>query len=219
MSVSADPRKTLSGTSFPAVTFASLPAAANSTGLIYRVTDVGENGALLISNGTRWRPVSGRTVLKTLAATVSGLTNTEAISLQALIPAGLLQTPDMLRVRFASGKSGTTDTGNVTIRMGTAGTTSDTAITGISNQSLIQAGNQCVGVEYELKVVSATSVVRCGYAGNLSGTTGQSAGSFTAATTVTDMSANALYLSLAHLSGGATNTLTLHSASIEWVTP
>ena len=46
----------------PSYPFASLPPAAGNGGLIAAVSDIG-NGALFVSNGTRWRPANGHAML------------------------------------------------------------------------------------------------------------------------------------------------------------
>ena len=47
----------------PSCAFASLPAAASSTGLIYKVTDAGISGSLWMSNGTTWVPTCGQVLM------------------------------------------------------------------------------------------------------------------------------------------------------------
>ena len=51
------------GVVYAASTFASLPAPASVTGQIFFVSDVGKNGSLWRSNGTKWVLVQGETVL------------------------------------------------------------------------------------------------------------------------------------------------------------
>lgn len=54
-------------TVYPTITFANLPAASANTGRIYNVSDVGVNGSLWQSNGTKWAPLNG-TILLGLAS-------------------------------------------------------------------------------------------------------------------------------------------------------
>jgi hypothetical protein len=204
-------------TAFTATTFGALPAcAAGTNGSIYRATDIGDApGALLICNGTRWKPLSGRARLGTLAAPVTGLTNTESISLQALMPAAAFAVNDHIEIWIAANKSGTTDTGSVTIRMGTSGTTADAAI--YSAIQVMTAANQTSGIAAVIKLTAATTAQRIGGTA-LTGSYGGGGGSTPAGVTISNIS-NPLYVDVAMLSGGATNTVGLYSAYIDWIAP
>jgi hypothetical protein len=201
--------------------FASLPAASLSTYKTALATDIGANGTMLRSNGTRWLTSHGSAVLKGLGAPVTGIANSETNVLQTLLPAGSWQTNDTLRLWIAPTKSGTTDTCNLTVRIGTAGTTGDTAITGLSAYVTLVAGTVGGGSIYDIKLISATSAQRMGTtATGISGYNGGSgSGSLIAATTITDASANALYISINLASSGATNTVGVNAAQIQLITP
>jgi hypothetical protein len=206
--------------SVPSLTYATLPAAnAVPAGTVVRATNLGEHGTLLISTGTRWRTLTGEATLKQLGNAVSGIANSENIVLQTLLPAGSWQTNDVIRIKNLSvSKSGTTDTGNLTVRVGTAGTTADTAITGISALTAVIAANQSFGAVYDIKLVSATSALKLG--GNtVAPFAGGSTAAAAAATAITDASANALYVSVGLASSGATNTVGIQSGQIALVTP
>lgn len=217
--VAPDSGKTLLG-GIVSTTWANKPTSAASTQL-YLMSDVGSSGTIMRYNGTRWRPLAGEAQLATLSAAVTGITNSETIVLQTLIPAGAWQTNDSILVWLATTKSGTTDTGNLSIRVGTAGTTADTAITGYSAFSIMATGSQSGAGLYEIKLASATSALKVGNAAAATHAY-QSSGSSTAAvvaTTITDASANALYVSIGLASSGATNTLTAQSGRIQLITP
>lgn len=194
-------------------------SASGVTNALYFATDVGENGTLFQWNGTRWRVLNGTGALKTLGASASGITNSETIVLQASLPAGSWQTNDLIRIRDLSiSKSGTTDTGNLSIRIGTAGTTADTVVTGASALGIISAANTTYGGEFELKLVSATSAQKTGNSGSAPFAGGNST-TLPAATTISDASANALFITATLASTGVTNTLAIQSGRIELVTP
>lgn len=118
-------------------TFATLPATY-AVGQPVWVSDIGNavigaspaaaTGSLWAFNGAIWRPVGGMVTLAKLIVPVTGLTNVEAISAQIQLPAGFLKVGDLLEPWVAVTKSGTTDTGTFILRVGTAGTTADTAV-------------------------------------------------------------------------------------------
>lgn len=197
--------------------FGSLPAAASNSGVMYLVTDVGEGpGTLMISNGTRWKPVNGRAALKTLSAAVAGLTNSEVVSLQTLLPAGFLNVGDELELWIALAKSGATDTGTFRMRIGTAGTTGDTDV--VAHPSVpMTVNNLTYGSKFGFKVASATTTQRTG-AQNSSPYSGSQNTAPPAAVTISNVS-NALYISIGALSSGATNTITIQSCQINLITP
>jgi hypothetical protein len=196
----------------PSSVFASLPAAAGVSGQTYLVTDVGESpGTYLISNGTRWKPVNGRARLKTLGAAVSAISNVETIVTQAALPAALLAANDGFEVHYFGNKSGATDTFNLTVRMGTAGTTADTSLQGANSG----AAALSIGGRVGWKVASATSVQRDGQ--GLSDWNTANAVAAPAPTTISNIS-NALFITATIKSSSTTNTVGMAQAYIDWVT-
>lgn len=202
-------------------TWANLPAASSNSWAVTVASDLGTNGSLVASNGTRWRPVNGEATLKSLAAPVSGVANSDTLVLQALIPAGAWQAGDVVAVRhLAVNKSGTTDTALVTVRVGTAGTTGDTVITGLSAAQGLTAAMQAGGLDFDLRLISNTSAQRVGnVAAGAGGFGAGSASAESAATTISDASANALYVTVWIKSGGTTNTVGASSCQIQLITP
>jgi len=199
----------------------SFPAASYS-GYMVRVTDVGANGCYMVSNGTRWQQLQGQAILKGLGAAVSGIANSETIVLQTLLPANVWQVNDTIRVWLNVTKSGTTtDSLACRIRAGTAGTTADTAIYSSSGANLLATSNQSGGFIFDFKLASATSSQRVGDAAT------NQAGSYTAAVstaaaaavTITDASANALYISVSIFSSGVAETVAIQSGQIQHITP
>lgn len=217
--VSVDASKT--GAAFSTGTWANKPAAtAVPSGGLFFASDVGENGAFFQSNATRWRVLNGVASLKTMTTSPAAVAAAETIVLQAAIPSGAWQVGDTIRIRFTLSKSGATDTGSATVRVGTAGTTADTAITGLSARQIFGAASRSGGFEFEVKLVSATSAMNVGSTGaTTTSYSGGNASTVSATTAISDTSANALYVSLSVLSGGATDTLTVHTAGIYLVTP
>jgi len=217
MPVAVDASKTLL-TGIIATTWGNRPSSAGN-GQLYLFTDLGASGTLMRYANSRWRPLAGQAQLASLGAAVTGIANSETIVLQTLIPAGAWQNNDTLRIWFATIKSGATDNANITVRVGTAGTTADTAITGLSALAIMTATGRSVGGIFDINLVSATSAQKVG---SNSGGNGAYVGSQTAAaaaTTITDASANALYVSVSLASSSTNDTLTMQTAQIQLITP
>ncbi len=200
-------------------TWAAIGSAATAgNGATRLVTNLGENGTIMVSNGTRWRPLGGSAILKGLAVPASGIVAAETIVLQTLIPAALLQAGDTLRWWMTLNKSGTTDTLTLALRVGTAGTTSDTGISGVGGSAYLSAAQQSGGFTFDLNVVSATTIRKAGTGGAVTGYSGGSATAENVATTVSNVS-NALYATMTLASSGATNTVGASTAWVELLTP
>jgi hypothetical protein len=199
----------------PGSTFAKLPAVTTGNRLAL-VNDIGPAGfgSLWISDGTRWRLLGGRQVIAMLGAAVGSIANSETVVMQtaAALPAGSWQTNDVLRLSFTVNKSGTTDalTGNV--RIGTAGTTGDTAV--VSATTILAAANRSGTFQFDIKLVSATSAQRVGVA-----TTAQvSATAEVAAVTISSAATAALFVSFTILSSSTNDTVGITSGQIELIT-
>lgn len=199
--------------------WAARPTPIPASGTLYFATDVGAFGTLLISNGVRWRALGDASTLAALGAPVTGIGAAETIVLQAQIPAGAWQTNDSILVWLTSTKSGATNPGNLSVRIGTAGTTADTPVTGLSAYAYMTAGGLAGGGLYEIKLISATSAQKMG--GNLNGADSYTANGTTAAaaaTVITSAALNALWVSVS-IFGGATDTVSATSGRIQLITP
>jgi hypothetical protein len=187
-----------------------------TTGVMAFVSDLGATGTWVRWTGSRWKTFALGNLLKDMGATVSGITNTEQIVCQTLIPAGAWQNTDHIRIESTGGKSaGVADTGRITVRIGTAGTTADTALTGLTTGQVMTATQISFGNMVDIRLQSATSAQKLGSAANgQPGWGNGSGGTISAATTITDASANPLYISVGFSSSGATETLTITSCKI-----
>lgn len=197
-----------------AFTFAALPAASGvAAGTHAWVTNLGPYGTLMVSNGTRWRPLDNRAVLHNLTAAVSGIAATETIVQQVQLPAGLLQTNDLVQLLFTLNKSGLAGAANVKVRVGTNGTTADTQV---SSHNLMDINSQTGACLALLKVASATSMQVCGpsAAGNLLWMTG---GTSPAPVAISNVS-NALWVSLTLARQTNPDTIGIMTGSIELIT-
>lgn len=187
----------------------------------YYATDYGVSGALLHSNGTRWKPYGGCTVLATLDAPSSPIADTETIVFQYLMPANLLHATDRLRVVFTISKNGATDSAKAIPRMGILGTTSDDRINpGAGASNILSAANRNGAFFWDFRSESATSIqqLAANTAGNGSyGFTGNGA-LFAAPATISSTTTNPIYFSLGINSTGATNTVALQEAQLNLCT-
>lgn len=140
-------------------TWAAMPSAATA-GQMIRCSDCGAKGAVMVSDGTIWKPLNGQALLASRDAISANVANTETVVLQAAIPVGMWQTGFMIVVNnITFTKSGTTDTGTIKIRVGTTGTTADTQI--LTNNSLGAANRSWRGDGY-MRLDSVTSVLPVG---------------------------------------------------------
>lgn len=163
----------------------------------------------------------GSAQLKSLGATVTGITNSEQIVMQTQLAPGQWQTNGVIRIWLTTTKSGITDSGNITVRVGTAGTTADTAITGLSAFELMAASGLAGSAIFDIKLVSATSALKVGVnnVNNHAYQSGSGSTAAPAATAITDATANALWVSVSLASSGATNTVGATTGQIELISP
>lgn len=196
----------------PSGTWARVPGAGLPAKFYY-ATDYGSSGSLLRSNGTRWKPVNGCTVLATLDAVSSNIPNSETIVFQYLMPANIMQSKDRLFLYFTMSKSGSTDTGSAKVRMGTAGTTSDTQVSiTIVNMA---AANLVWGAFESYRADSATSIQQEGPNSTaLQSYTGTSNVAFGAAATISSLVTNPIYVSLSISASSTNNTVALQDAQL-----
>lgn len=119
--------------------------------------------AVQTASGNRWVPVNGIAALASVPAASSNVTTTtEAILMQVQLPTALgvlnlLQNLDRLLISATLSKSAGTETLTTRLRVGTAGTTADTAV--FTSTSQLAGSARAANVSYELKRMSATSIL------------------------------------------------------------
>lgn len=192
------------------VTWANLPAAG-AAGRISFVSNAGTKGSHWFDDGTRWKPLNGSAVLATLDAASGNIANSESIVFQYQMPANLWQVGDRLRVFLGQAKSGTTDGLTTNLRIGTAGTTADTALFALTT---IAAANRQGGLEFDIRLDSVTTARTMPSSRSPGGYASFSTVAWDAAATISSASANALWISVGILSGGATDTVQLAHAEL-----
>lgn len=195
-------------------TWANKPASYPVGSPVF-ITNAGADGSHWYYDGTRYKPLNGRALLASLDTASGNITNSgESLVFQYLIPANVVQLLDRLNLRCTMTKSGTTDTGTLRVRVGTAGTTADTLI--FSGSGMLGAAQQTAAFEADFRLATATTLQALANSGSTSATFGysnQSNNAAAAAPTISNVS-NALYFSVGILSGGATNTVALTDARL-----
>ena len=120
-----------------AYTWATKPAAASSTGMLIRITDVGGGttnvggGTHWFSNGTRWKLVNSSGDIDTIDTANAGTANTTPQNLNpnaATVQAGVINANDRIILDLVLSKSGGADTATFAIRLGSLFTATDAAL-------------------------------------------------------------------------------------------
>lgn len=188
-------------------TWANKPASY-PVGQSVFMSNVGPKGSHWWYDGTRWKPTSGSLVLASLDSASSSIGNTEVIGFQYLLPAGLWQVGDIIRINAYVEKSGTTDSGIAYFHFGTAGTTSDTAV--LNGSTWMSAANKSAEYFADFRLESATSVQQVSIGNGLGGSSSQPT-----TVTVSSVTSNAVYFSLGLRSNGSTDTVLIRSAFMQ----
>lgn len=196
------------GPTLGSVAYASLPAAG-SAGRVYRVSNAGTKGSLWMDDGTRWKPLNGSALLASLGATSASIANTPTVVFQYLVPINLWQLKDKLRLFLSPTKSGTTDTCVMAVHIGALGTTGDQTV---FSTTVLSAAQQNGGFIFDLRLETATTLLRLGRSDL--GFGGATTSAPPGVVTITSAAANALYVSVAISSSGATNTVALQEGQL-----
>lgn len=163
-------------------------------------TNAGTKGSMWVDDGTRWKLLNNQTILTTLDSSSGNISNSATIVLQYLIPAGMWQVGDVIRLQATMEKSGTTDTGITTAYIGTAGTTSDTTVL---SATWAVAATISLDSFIDIRLDAATTAQIVSLNTGYGATTGNQLVSYTISSAAT----NNLYVSLAIRSSGTTNTV------------
>lgn len=120
---------------FSSVAFASLPAAASSTGLIYRISDIGNS--LWISDGTLWRPVGGTALLACSGVSVADANDTVENTLATItVPANAMGANGAVEIWASFTVTSSANTKTARIRFGGAAGTIYQALAPTTSASL-----------------------------------------------------------------------------------
>lgn len=175
--------------------FNALPSASSYSGWVVKVSNVGGSaGSYWVSNGTRWMPLNGQTMVYLLPAraTMSGVT--EIVLGSALLPLGLMQNTDRVDLRVTVSKSATSETATLKLRIGTAGTIADTLIT---SSGTLAGATISLGVVLSYRRESATSLQKLGNGNSFTnGWSGSASTAYPGPNTISSMDSSPIYLSI-----------------------
>lgn len=195
----------------PSLTFAQVNAlnAGSWTSRLIRATDVGVNGTILVSDGSKFNP-SGGAILLLNPVPVTGIVNSsETIQAQSgLIPKKLIRAGAKIRFFVSLYKSGTADTFTLRARLGTAGGAPDTIL--FTNAALTSTSK---AITWE-RVIARTSATTMLPNFDTTASTSFAAANTTDTSeiTVSDMDSNDLYLSISlWRSAGTTESVAIKS--------
>lgn len=196
-------------------TWATKPLASAYTGRAF-ISDIG-GGSIWISNGTRWRPEGGRVTLLSLTANVAATFGAEAIftGTSLLIPAGLFQNYDKLRVTATLGKSASVETASQKFKLGTLGTVADTTI--LTQPTNVTGTSISTGIEMEFRRETSTAVRKLGNSLTTHAYSGPTTAAVLGTVAVSDMDANSMYFHYSNLSSANAETYTLYDYNVELI--
>lgn len=187
---------------FPRITFGARPDVAIAIGKSFCFTDVGggtlgsAGGSVLTSTGTKWKTLNGACLLDAVDTTNNAIANTAEQQLNpnhALIPAGLINDFDRIKIILSASKNGTADTATIRLRFGPLGTVADPILATIT---ALATTNQSLGTIMQFKRLSSTTIQKQGAGDPNVNFTGASATAYPAAVTVSNMDTTAMYLSV-----------------------
>lgn len=193
--------------------FAALPLASACPGITARVSDVGgSTGSLWVSDGVRWKPMNGSVQLHVAPSRATMRGTGEVILGGVLVPAGVFQNRDRLELKMSFSKSGTSETATAKLRVGTAGTTSDTLIV---SSSLLATTNISAESKLKYRRESATSIQKLGNSATFTGVEGAvTTGAFPAANTVANMDTSGVYFSIIGSMSGTVEVFALEDFEV-----
>lgn len=204
--------------------WAARPAAASVPGGIIRFTDVGGGqtgtggGTFMFSNGVRWKPLNGNTLLDAIDTPNVAVANTTEQNLNpnhVLIPAGVIGDYDRLFLNLTFSKVGTADSATLRVRFGPLGTIADPVIATIT---ALSGTAQSFGGILGFKRASATTLQKLGNADPSASFFNASNGAYPAPVAVSNMDSTAMYMSLTSQMTGGTEVSTLQDYRLELFT-
>jgi hypothetical protein len=180
--------------------------SGTATGELKRITDLGPTvGTLVMWDGTYWHLIGATDVIQNFTLATGTTGTSEQILKQITLPAGLLRLCRICIIRMEAAKDGTTDAATaVKVRLGAAGTTSDTQLMTSSNLS---APSRVYLSETWITPTSATNVRLASVTNGTRGwpDTGVTT-AFPVDITVADLDVNPLIVSFTVTMAGSTNS-------------
>ena len=189
--------------------------AALPAGTVAWVVESTWQGRVIPNAANAYWSMADRTSVILNTALVSGTTSgADQIVFSQLLPAGLLRACRAFTARYALAKSGTTDAvTSSAIKLGITGTVADANIVALPNMA---AGNRTLAGEQSWWVSSATQLTRWGPQNN-NGWGGSGSGVAITTFTISNLDANALYMSISVDMTGTTDTPQVQAFELELV--
>ena len=175
-------------------------------------TDIGIGGSFWFYAGGRWRPSSGRVVLRNLTSSVTHTTTTRTVMDFVLIPAGLWQDGDNLEMEWCKTLTGT-DTDTTETALGTVAGTFGEALN-LTTATLTNA-NPMVNSRWRWRRLGATSVRPVTITGSVG--LGGAGGIVTDPTITTNLDSTDAYLQISGkltTGGGPITALRAHTVTL-----
>jgi hypothetical protein len=199
---------------------ATLPAASSNNGVVMQ----GPNGIIFFSNGTIWIPLNKQYPVSAISASSGSVVSSETyVSAAFQIPANSLATKMVFRIKaYGVATSSSAKSATFNVRMGTAGTTSDTLVLALSATSATSGTS--VPFEFEAlvtiqaltssgKAVASARLINNGITG-ISSVATVVAGAGTQATINTTV---ALFLGLSYVSASSGASVIFNQVTVEQV--
>lgn len=188
----------------------SLPAGSSIL-ITSAIATGGQSVSSWYSDGTNYKPFAPVLAARKSATTTGAIqTADQVIGQLGALPAGLLSGATFF-VKYTLGRTTNADAfGNVSFRIGTAGTTADTSLGSVSAAGLLAAagGNFSTAYETWCRMTSATAVSKIGRAstGFSWGDNAAATGVVGASTAISNVDSSALFISITTTMGAATTT-------------
>lgn len=199
--------------------WANIPAAsAVPVGSQILVTNLGQSGVFMFTNGAFWRPLGGVVEMLSQTVSITTIANTSEqifTAAQVTFPAGFLQIGCQIQTKAGFSKSGTADTMSTRYRLGSAGTTGDNAFgtTGALTTTSISAGIILDGF-----IASATTFQKGGSGTVSASLSGPSSTAVPAATAIANISGANIF-SISNVASIGSETVTLLGLNVAVVFP
>lgn len=209
-------RTVLNGLAF--LTVATLPSAASNTGAVFASA-----GVLWCSNGVNWIPLGPVTVASALVGSFTFNTVSTYLTQPYKVPANTLAVGSTFRITICGTCTSTVaNTVTAVVRIGTAGTTADTAVLSFGWLSAASGSNIPFKIEaiVTIRTLTASGTVQANISVMNSGTTGiaqQTNNVNGNGTTAAYNATVANFIGLSMSASAATTTMTINTATVEQV--
>ncbi len=204
--------------------WAALPPAASVPFQLRRVIDVSAGqsgaggGAIFISNGSRWKPLTNDQVIDgidTRNVGVAGAGEQILTSTSVLLQSGLIAISDKLDLDLTASKTGSSESCILRVRLGPTRTTADALLTQITSMS---GGSTSFANRLVFKRIGATQMQKMGNGDPAGGYNGPSVTALPGAVTIANLDSVGVYLSISAEMSGATEIPAIEDMRLKLLT-